>query len=62
MCQEKNIPEFWKETILRQVCGTMALSGLPLTNEDKERIRYLLDYPDEQDSMMKALIEKHRKG
>ena len=59
MCSGTNISEVWKEIVLRQVTGTMALSGLDLTDEDKARIRYLLDHPEEKDAMLRELIEKH---
>lgn len=58
-------PEFrqlWearRERIVRQTAGSMALSGLDLTEEDKDRIRYLIDHPDEMDAMLEELIQKH---
>lgn len=51
--------EAWREMIVRQTNGSMALSGLPLTEEDKERIRYLAEHPDEMDAMLEELIRKH---
>lgn len=60
-------PEFrqlWEartEMIVKQTDGNMTLSGMPLTDEDKERIRYLIEHPDEMDAMLDALILKHKK-
>ena len=58
-------PEFRKlwearnQLIVRQTAGTMALSGMPLTEEDKARILYLCEHPDEMDAMLEDLIRKH---
>lgn len=60
-------PEFralWtarNERIVRQTAGSMALSGMPLTEEDKARILYLCEHPDEMDAMLEELIQKHKK-
>lgn len=54
--------EAWREMIVNQTAGNMALSGINLTEEDKERIRYLAEHPDEMDAMLDALIQKHKKG
>lgn len=59
-------PEFrqlWEarnQLIVRQVSGTMALSGMDLTEEDKARILYLCEHPDEMDAMLEELIRKHK--
>lgn len=49
------------EVILQQIVGNMALSGFELTEEDKDRILYLLAHPDEQDAILQSIINKHRK-
>ena len=49
------------KSIVKQVAGSMALSGLNLTEEDKKRILRLLDCPEEVEAMLQELIEKHRK-
>lgn len=65
LAEQLKDPEFrqlWearKERIVRQTAGSMALSGLDLTEEDKDRIRYLIDHPDEMDAMLEELIQKH---
>ena len=51
--------EAWREMIVSQTSGTMALSGMDLTEEDKERIRYLCEHPEEEEAMLEALIQKH---
>lgn len=53
--------EAYREMIVRQTDGSMTLSGMQLTEEDKERIRYLVEHPDEHDKMLDALIQKHKK-
>lgn len=50
-----------KGWIVQQTAGNMALSDMPLTDEDKERIRYLCDHPEEIDTVLDALIRKHKK-
>ena len=47
--------------LVQQVSGNMALSGMELTEEDKERIRYIVEHPDKTDEVLQALIEKHTK-
>ena len=49
----------WAEFIVRQVAGNMALSGMNLTDADKERIRYFVEHPEEEDAIVQGLIEKH---
>lgn len=57
----RDLWEAWREMIVRQTSGSMALSGMDLTEEDKERIRYLCEHPDEMDAMLEELIRKHKK-
>lgn len=51
--------EDWKDLIVRQVTGTMALSGFEMTDEDKNRIRELMEHPERHNDILQALIEKH---
>ena len=54
--------KFWEarnELLLQQTAGTMALSEMDLTEEDKIRILRLLEHPDELDAMLEELIRKH---
>lgn len=65
LAEQLKDPEFRKlwearnQLIVRQTAGTMALSGMPLTEEDKARILYLCEHPDEMDAMLEELIRKH---
>ena len=47
--------------VVKQVAGSMALSGMELTDTDKERIQRLLDHPEDEDAILQELIGKHRK-
>ncbi len=47
------------EKIVQEVDASMTLEGLPLTEEDKERIRVCLNNPSLFDKIIKELIEKH---
>lgn len=65
LAEQLKDPEFrelWearREMIVRQTSGSMALSGMELTEEDHDRIRYLIEHPDEMDAMLDALVRKH---
>lgn len=65
LAEQLKDPEFRKlwearnQMIVRQVTGTMALSGMELTEEDKARILYLCEHPEEMDAMLEELIRKH---
>jgi len=50
------------EDILRSVAGSMALSGMELSEEDEERIRLFADEPEYVEKIVKELVEKHRQG
>ena len=52
----------FEDAILQQVAGTMALSGMELTEEDRARILHLLRNPEDEGAILRDLIEKHRKG
>lgn len=45
--------------IVDQIVGTMALSGMDLSQEDRERILHLLDHPDNEETMLQVLLTKH---
>ena len=49
------------EIIIRQVAGSMALSGFDLTEEDESRIRELWEHPEQHEAMLQELIAKHSK-
>ena len=45
--------------IIREVNGTMAIEGMPLKEEDKERIRICLSDEVSFEEMKRRIIEKH---
>ena len=47
------------EKIVREVDSSMAMEGLPLTNEDKDRIRKCLSEPLSVDHIINGLLVKH---
>ena len=47
------------EQIIKEVNGTMAIEGMPLGEEDKDRIRVCLFGEDSFDEIRKRIIEKH---
>ena len=49
------------DKIVRAVNGTMSLSDLPLTEEDKSRIRHCVEHPSCFDDTLKELIRKHQR-
>lgn len=48
------------ERIVKEVHSSMAMEGLPLTPADQDRIRKCLSDPTTLDSVIQALIAKHR--
>ena len=44
---------------MQRTAGSMALSGMDLTEDDKARILQLLEHPDEMDAILEELIQKH---
>lgn len=48
------------ESILRNVAGSMALSGMDLSEQDMERIRRLVNDPDCVEEIVMQLIDKHK--
>ncbi len=47
------------EKIIRKVDGNMSIEGMPLNEEDKERIRECLTEKVSFDDMTKQLIDKY---
>ena len=66
LAEQLTDPEFrqlWEARnllIFQQTDGNLALSGMDLTEENKARILYLCEHPDEMDSMLEELIQKHK--
>jgi len=50
------------EETIREVNGTMAIEGLPLTEEDENRLRDLLHGRVSIDGIIKQLTEKYSKA
>jgi len=46
--------------MVRNVTGTMALSGFVLTEEDKERLRLAAD-PEQIETIVEELVAKHKR-
>ena len=47
------------DRIINEVNGSMSIEGMPLTNEDKERIRVSLSDNEMYKKILKELITKH---
>lgn len=47
------------KTVVKQVAGSMALSGMELTEDDKGRISQLLDHTEEMEDILQEMLEKH---
>jgi hypothetical protein len=47
------------EKIVQEVNGTMAIEGMPLTDDDKERIRFVLSGKISEEEIIKQLVSKH---
>ncbi|WFA08446.1 hypothetical protein [Tissierella sp. Yu-01] len=47
------------EQIIKEVTGTMAMEGMHLREEDKQRIRVCLSDQVTFDEMKKRIIQKH---
>ena len=47
------------ESIVREVDSSMAMEGMPLYSEDKERIRKCLTDLSNLEKMVGSLVEKH---
>lgn len=45
--------------IIKEVNGTMTMEGMPLTEEDKERLRLCLSDKVSFEEMEKRMIKKH---
>ncbi|MDR0883939.1 MAG: hypothetical protein LBN05_04980 [Oscillospiraceae bacterium] len=49
------------EAKIRNINGSMAIEGMPLTEEDKTRLRDLLMGKSSYDTVVEQLVQKHRK-
>lgn len=47
------------DRIINEVNGSMTIEGMPLTDEDKERIRLSLSNQEQYDIVLQELIVKH---
>ena len=47
------------ETIVQEVDSSMAMEGMPLYSEDKDRIRKYLLNPGSLEKIVSFLVEKH---
>lgn len=47
------------ESIVREVDSSMAMEGMPLHSEDKDRIRKYLMNPGSLEKIVGSLLEKH---
>ena len=47
------------EKIIGQVNGTMAMEGMPLTEQDKDRLRECITGKTSYDEMVRRLVQKH---
>lgn len=47
------------EKRIGEVNGTMAMEGMPLTQDDKERLRLCLSGKASYDEMIRGLVRKH---
>lgn len=47
------------EKLIGEINGTMAIEGMPLTKEDKDRLRECITGKTSYDEMVKRLIKKH---
>ena len=47
------------EKLIKEVDGSMAIEGMSLTDDDKNRIRYCVENPKQLDDILKRLINKH---
>lgn len=48
-----------EEKIISEVNSSMAMEGMPLTTEDKNRLRSFLSNPDNLENMINELVKKH---
>jgi hypothetical protein len=48
------------EQKIREVDATMAMEGMPLTTEDKNRLRDIFEGRTTAERTVRALIQKHR--
>jgi outer membrane protein assembly factor BamA len=63
LCYTKNINEVFEmkdlERIIEDVNASMAMEGMPLTEEDKARMRYCAGDKKKTDQVVAELLRKH---
>lgn len=47
------------EKLIGEINGTMAIEGMPLTEQDKARLRECITGKTSYDEMVKRLVKKH---
>ena len=47
------------EKIIADINSSMAMEGMPLTSEDKERLNAFLTNPSSLEMMIRDLVKKH---
>ena len=47
--------------MIKQVAGSMALSGMELSDADKARIVYMLEHPEDENAILHELLRQYRK-
>jgi len=58
--KDPDFQKFWEarnEMILQRTACTMALSEMELTDEDKARVLYVLEHPEEFDAVFAELLD-----
>ncbi len=48
------------DKLIDEVNGSMAIEGMPLTEEDKSRIRHCIEHPEQIREVLQKLIAKHK--
>ena len=48
------------ERFINEVNASMAMEGMPLSEEDKERIRRVINDPESADDICSELVRKHK--
>lgn len=48
-----------KEKIIAEVDSSMTMEGMPLTTEDKNRLRIFLSNPDNLENIINELVRKY---
>lgn len=48
-----------EEKIIAEVDSSMTMEGMPLTTEDKNRLKFFLSNPDNLENMINELVKKY---